>query len=304
MSIQVLSESQTAALLPFATLCDFIADAARDYAAHRITSPTRQVLPLKDDALLLSMPATSSDIGIHKLVNFAPGNGPRGLPLIHGLVAIYSSETGEPLLFLDGPTVTARRTAGVSMLAIKGLREEVSHIALIGTGKQASGHIEAIAELFPGIKVDVHGRGKEGVDKFCDQHARLPLQITGLTTGIRNEAEVVIALTSSKKPIYHEKACVDRLLIGVGAFNAEMAEFAPACVQGSQLFADDPIGAQHEAGDLIQAEVNWGAVLSLADVVDGRFDRSMASLFKSVGCAAWDLAAGRCAVATVENSGS
>ncbi|MHC8333575.1 MULTISPECIES: bifunctional Delta(1)-pyrroline-2-carboxylate/Delta(1)-piperideine-2-carboxylate reductase [Pseudomonas] len=298
MALQVLNELQTAALLPFPSLCDFIADAARDYAGERITSPTRQVLPLLDDALLLSMPATSSDIGIHKLVNFAPGNSQKGLPLIHGLVAVYSSATGEPLLVLDGPTVTARRTACVSMLAIKSLRNDARHVALIGTGKQAAGHIEALSELFPGIKVDVHGRSKEGVEKFCDQFAHLTLRISAQSAGIRDEAQVVIALTSSKRPIYHEVARPGRLLIGVGAFNAEMAEFAPECVNASQLFADDPVGARHEAGDLIQADVNWKTVLSLADAVDGRFDSTKASLFKSVGCAAWDLAAGRCAIAT------
>ncbi|RON42398.1 hypothetical protein BK664_02125 [Pseudomonas brassicacearum] len=62
------------------------------------------------------------------------------------------------------------------------------------------------------------------------------------------------------------------------------------------LFADDQVGARHEAGDSFEADVNWKTVLSLA--VDGRFDSTKASLFKSVGCAAWDLAAGRCAIAT------
>lgn len=298
MSLQVMNELQTAALLPFPSLCDFVAEAARDFAAERITSPTRQVLPLLDDALLLSMPATASDIGIHKLVNFAPGNNKKGLALIHGLVAVYSSVTGEPLLILDGPTVTARRTACVSMLAMKSLRNNARHIAIIGTGKQAAGHIEALSELFPGIKVDVHGRSKESVQKFCEQFAHLALQISARDAGIRDEAEVVIGLTSSKQPIYHESARPSRLLIGVGAFNAAMAEFAPECVNASQLFVDDPEGAMHEAGDLIQANVDWKSVKSLADAVEGLFDSTKASFFKSVGCAAWDLAAGRCAIAT------
>ncbi len=56
-----------------------------------------------------------------------------------------------------------------------------------------------------------------------------------------------------------------------------------------------PAGARHEAGDLIVAQVDWQHVASLADVLAGTFDRSGPLLFKSVGCAAWDLAACRTA---------
>lgn len=300
MSLSILSEAQTAVLLPFAELSECIATAAREYAARLISSPERQVLPLRDDALLLSMPATAGDVGIHKLVTFAPNNGSKALPLIHGLVAVYSSVTGEPLLLLDGATVTARRTACVSMLAIRSMAPGVKYLALIGIGKQASGHLEALADLFPGIRVDVHGREPAKTQAFCEQHRHLPLQISPRVGRVEHDVQVVIAATSSKRPVYEDKVRPGRLLIGVGAFNAQMAEYSPDCVNNSQVFVDDLLGGRHEAGDLIQANVDWQSVSSLADAIDGRFDPTRPLLFKSVGCAAWDLAAGRCAVSSLE----
>ena len=64
-----------------------------------------------------------------------------------------------------------------------------------------------------------------------------------------------------------------------------------------EILVDDPAGAKHEAGDLIQANVDWDRVGSLAGVIErswiGSPDQPI--LFKSVGCAAWDLAAARLA---------
>jgi 1-piperideine-2-carboxylate/1-pyrroline-2-carboxylate reductase [NAD(P)H] len=61
------------------------------------------------------------------------------------------------------------------------------------------------------------------------------------------------------------------------------------------LVVDDPVGAKHEAGDLIQAKVDWTSVFSLANALAGELKTNAPIVFKSVGCAAWDLAACRVA---------
>src|SRR5690242_6605344 len=109
--LPVLSARQTKELLPVSRLCQALSVAAGEYMAGRICSPERQVLPLQGDGVLLSMPATAHDIGMHKLVNVCPLNTQHGLPTIHGVVSVYDAANGRPLLVLDGPTVTAQRTA-------------------------------------------------------------------------------------------------------------------------------------------------------------------------------------------------
>ncbi len=293
----VLSAEKTAALLPIKPLCNEIAQAAEDYAQGLIQSPERQVLGMNGAGLLLSMPATAADVAIHKLVNVCPDNKQLGLPTIVGMVSVYDGKTGLPKLLLDGPTVTAMRTAAVSMLAIRQLsRDKRPHFAIFGSGKQASAHLAAIAQLYPGAAVDMHGRERETVTAFIAEHENLDLHLRVGSAQVADSVSVVITLTTSSTPVYSLAARSDRLLVGVGAFTAQMAEFSPLAVNGSQLYVDDPNGARHEAGDLIQAGVDWSQVQPLASALRGDIDFSRPILFKSVGSAAWDLAAARCAL--------
>jgi 1-piperideine-2-carboxylate/1-pyrroline-2-carboxylate reductase [NAD(P)H] len=299
----ILTAEQTADHLPFDALCVAVADAAHDYAAGRIVSPERQVLPLPKDGVLLSMPATAQDIAIHKLVTVCPTNGALGLPTIHGVVAAYDGPTGAPLVILDGPTVTGCRTAAVSMLAIRTLaRQAPAHVALIGCGRQSSYHAEALAALHPGIRVDSHARSLDSARAFCREHGGLDLDLRPMTGAVDPAVNVVITLTTSRQPVYDEVPRPDRLLIGVGAFKPEMAEYGPRSIHASEVFLDDPVGARHEAGDLIQAGFEWAKAHSLVDALEGRVPSDRPLLFKSVGCAAWDLAAGRCALAVLRGS--
>src|SRR3546814_1176271 len=49
-------------------------------------------------------------------------------------------------------------------------------IAIIGTGKQASGHVQAIAALFSDIDLYIVGRTEEKAAKFIADHQDLPLR--------------------------------------------------------------------------------------------------------------------------------
>ncbi len=299
-TLPVLDSQQTQARLPMAELCRQVAQAAAEMAAGQIHSPERQALPLPQGGTLLSMPASAADIALHKLVNVCPQNASQGLATIHGVVSVYNAVSGVPQLLLDGPTVTARRTAAVSLLAIRTLLPHTpQHVALVGTGKQARAHAEALAETWPGLRVDLHSRSADSAATACRQLAHLPLQLAPAVGRIDDAAEVVILLTTSRSPLYNAPARAGRLLIGTGAFRPDMAELGPHTIAGSQLFCDDVPGARHEAGDLIQAGVDWAQVHSLADALAGRIDPAAPKLFKSVGSAAWDLAAARCALVNI-----
>jgi 1-piperideine-2-carboxylate/1-pyrroline-2-carboxylate reductase [NAD(P)H] len=295
MTIPSFDADQTAALLPYDRLVDTLAATMLDYAAGRITSPERMVVPLAEGGVMLSMPASAADLAMHKLVNVCPGNSARNLPTIHGQVTAFDAVTGAPQFMLDGPTVTGRRTAAVSMLAIRTLAQAAPRdVLLIGTGKQAAYHAEALASIYPDARIRVLGSHTERAQAFCADHAQLvPLD----TPAIPDSVDIVIAATTSKTPVYTLPARAGRLVIGVGAFTANAAEIAAPTVHASALYVDDPAGARHEAGDFILAGVDWNSVqpLSAALVSAPKADRPV--LFKSVGCAAWDLAA--CRVARV-----
>lgn len=293
----VWSRAATAAAIPFGPLVNALAAAAIEHRQGRIHSPERLSVPLAGEGVCLSMPASAADIAIHKLVNVQPANARLGIPTLQGVVTVSDAGTGQVLCLLDGPEVTGRRTAGTSLLAIRSfLPAPPEEILLIGTGVQTAYHLAGIAALYPGCNVLVRGTSHAKEDAFCQRHATLHHRLAPCPVRIPDSVRVVIALTTSKDAVYDQPACVGRLVIGAGAFRPDMAEIGATTLGGSLVFADDPFGARHEAGDLLRAGVDWTCVLPLAAAIADP-PRGRPVVFKSVGTAAWDLAAARVALA-------
>lgn len=293
----VLDYEATREALPFSTLCDEIRKAVIELRDNRIACPERQILPYGANGQMSSLPCTSHDLGVHKLVTYLPDNPSAGLPSIHGLVTAWEVTSGRPVAQLDGIAVTARRTAALSMVAMQLLsRSQSPRVAIVGTGAQAAGHLEALEALYPSATVKIQGLTEQLSETFCQQHLGSPLAVEPLRSSCFDGMDVVITTTTSRTPVYHQPPAYDRLLIGVGAFLPEMAEYAPSVVNGSQLYIDEPRGGRREAGDYIQAGVDWSQVATLADALEGRVDFQQPRMFKCVGGSAFDLAAVRCAL--------
>lgn len=269
---------RTAHLLDFSLLMEAVAQAAVEVDTGTLLSPARMVVPLVNGGTMLSMPATAPDIAVHKLVNVQRANAPLGLPTIHGIVTAFDAATGRPLCLLDGPEVTGRRTAAVTLLAIRTLLgRSPQHVLLIGAGAQSRWHQSALQAVFPQARMQVRGRDAVG-------------------TPVPDDVDAVVTLTTSTEPVYDETPRAGRVVVGVGAFKPEMAEIGARSLAGSDLYADDPLGARHEAGDLLRAGVDWSRVKSLGALLREPPDLRRPAVFKSVGTAAWDLAAARTAL--------
>ncbi len=299
LTMRTFNAGQTAQALPYARLVPAIALAARELAAGQIRAPDRLVVPLDGGGVLLCMPANASDIGVTKLVTVHPDNARHDLPVIQGEVIVFESVTGRRLALLDGPTVTARRTAAVTLLGIQTLLPRPPESALlIGTGVQALAHAEALIEFFGVGHFRIAARDVANAELFCAALRRRHPQVTAIALSSKFDevpvTDVLIALTTSRTPVIPAQLDAGTLAIGVGAFKPEMAEFPAALLRARQIVVDDLAGAQHEAGDLIQAQVDWTAVRGLASVLESGLPASaLLPVFKTVGQAAWDLAAAR-----------
>ena len=85
----------------------------------------------------------------------------------------------------------------------------------------------------------------------------------------------------------------------VGAFRPDMCELPPAlchaAARSGRLLADTLFGIEDEAGDLLQAGIDWATVqpfetaILAAATIRARVGSPL--VFKSVGYALWDLAA-------------
>lgn len=291
--IEFRSAAQTAALLPYPALIQAIVQAAHDMQSGHISAPTRQAVPFPDGGVMLSMPATAVDIGIHKLANVFASNRDKALPTISGVMSVCDGQTGAVRLLVDGPTVTVRRTAAVSMLAVRELLPAPpQHAVVFGTGAQAHGHIQALLTLYPEVRIDVIGRTRAKSLAFAQAQGSL---LVRAVSAVPEDADLVILATTSLVPIYNQVPQAGRLVIGVGAYRPDMAEIGARTLSDSHVFVDDVAAARDEAGDLLQAQVDWTQVKSLVALLDGQVPQGP-RVFKSVGCAAWDLAAARCAL--------
>ena len=302
--MKTLDARGTAALMPYSALVDALRAAALGLSQREINCPQRQVIPLTAGGALLSMIAVASDLAVHKLVTFVPSNPSRRLPTIQGQVSVWDGSTGAHILTLDGATVTGRRTAALSMLGVVTLlTHRPKLVRIIGTGTQARHHVEAIAQLFPETRIIVAGRALAAAEKFCAELAHLSASLSpARAANVEDEVDVVISCTTSQEPVYDGAARSGRLVIAVGSFTPAAAEIAAATVRASRVYVDDLDAARHEAGDLIRAGVDWAQVQPLAQALraaDAADAADGAVIFKTVGHAAWDLAAARVAVASL-----
>ncbi|MCE3262729.1 MAG: delta(1)-pyrroline-2-carboxylate reductase family protein [Pseudoduganella sp.] len=303
--MQIFDPAQTARALPYAALVDALARAAAELANGTIHAPERLALGIDAGGgavgTLLCMPAVGPDLGITKLVTVHAGNARHGLPAIQGEVVVFDAATGRRLALLDGPTVTQRRTAAMTLLGIRTLAPRRPHtVVLIGTGAQAAAHADALVDFFGVARLCIAGSSPAKAAQFAAAlRVRHPgLAVTALAEGElaphAAQADVVIALTTAREPVIPAHLAPHTLAIGVGAFRPEMAEFPPELLHARPVVVDDVAGARHEAGDLLRAGIDWDQVRSIGAVLaDAGARGPLTPVFKTVGQAAWDLAAAR-----------
>lgn len=290
-----LSAAETEALLPYGALANALRDMLRASAGGTASAPPRQAVPLPDQAALLLMPASDNRLGIVKLVTVHPRNEERSLPSVQGEVVVFDAATGLRLYLLDGAAVTARRTAALSLLAARMLAQQIEGpLLLVGAGVQGRAHLEAFAAELPISKIFVASRTVAHAEALAAHGRKLDVDVQAVAdpAAVLSQATLIVTATSSQRPVLPSDVRADCFIAAVGSYRPDMAELPSELVARSTLVVDTIAGAQHEAGDLIQAGVDWGSVIPLAPNLE-RPEHSQPVVFKSVGHALWDLAAAR-----------
>lgn len=298
----MLDARETASRLPYDALADTIRRTALARSSGRLQAPPRRVIPLPGGAFLLVMPASDGEVAATKLVTVHPGNADLGLPTIQGEVVVMDAATGRRLGFLDGATVTGRRTAALSLLAARTLAPRPEGpLLVVGSGTQGRSHLEAFAAGLGVSKVFVFSRTPENA-KALAAHAR-NLGINALTVDAPEDAlpevGLVVTATTSREPVLPDQVPEGTFVAAVGSFQPHAAELPPALIAGSTVVVDTLEGAKEEAGDLIRAETagafRWSNAVELEDAINKNERPAGTVIFKSVGHALWDLAAARTA---------
>ena len=302
--MHILDAAATARALPWPALLQALQTTLADDAAGRVQAPPRWVLPLAPGTAWFVMPAwlapEAGDLAAIKLITHAAANPALGLPAILGDVLVLRASTGQRLALLDGPTVTARRTAAVTLLAVRALAAQpAGPLLVIGTGVQARAHVQALVAGGGVRQLWVRGRtparsrefvqalqadqaagladdlsGDRSVDRSVDRSHDLPadLQITpadDLAAALAH-CPLVVTATPARAICLHGPVRPDAFIAAIGAYSATMIELSPALTchlaASGRLVLDSP-AARHEAGDLLAAGLATAALPTLADVL-------------------------------------
>ena len=296
----LLNSAQTAARLPYESLVGEIALLLTDTG---VQVPPRLVQALPGGGSLFVMPALDSLVAITKLITHTPANAGSPLPTIQGDVVVFDVATGKRKLVLDGPTVTARRTAAVSVLAAQRLASCLQGpLLIVGAGVQGKAHLEAFAEVLQVKDVMIASRSAASAQALA-VHARslgLHAQVVPDANAALADCPLAVTCTPASGVVLDALPRQDAFISAVGAFTPKMVELSPLLCRHiathGTVFADTS-DAVHEAGDLLQAGLDVTRFSTLAYVVRHDIRQTAGPvLFKSCGWAGWDLAAARVAL--------
>ncbi|TAN00507.1 MAG: ornithine cyclodeaminase family protein [Rhizobiaceae bacterium] len=298
--------------LDFPFMVETLRQAFREGAVQPVRHHHHVDYPHGKPTTLLLMPAwtdfkvSEEDgyIGV-KIVTVSPDNNAVHKPAVMGVYLLLDGRTGEPRALIDGPRLTLWRTAAASALATKWLaREDAEKLLVIGAGALAPFLARAHASVRPIREIRIWNRTRANAGKMAAALCKEGLEarvIDDLDEAI-GWADIVSSATISPEPLVkgallRPGAHVDL----VGAFTPALRESDDEAIRRARLYVDTRAGATKEAGDIVQPLQD--GLIAPGDIVadlfelargekPGRQNGSDITLFKSVGAALEDLAAG------------
>jgi alanine dehydrogenase len=307
MDILIVNQQQVVDLLPMADCIEVMAETLAALARGQAILPLRPVMALPQGGLLALMPSYLGSIqaaGVKVITVFA-GNEGSGYDAHQGAVLLFETEHGSLRAIVDATAITAIRTAAVSAVATRLLaRPDAGDLAILGSGSQASTHLEAMRLVRDLRRVRVWSRNPAHTRAFAGRESqRYGLAVEAVDTAQEAVAgaDLICTTTSAREPVLQGG------WIAPGAHVNAVGNCLPACreldtaaVAGARLFVDRRESTLNEAGEFLLARQE-GAIGDehiqgeigelLLGTVTGRQSPSEITLFKSLGLAIEDLAA-------------
>lgn len=299
--------------LTFPGLVETLRTAFRDGAVQPVRHHHTVERPTGAASTLLLMPAWTDfakgasgngHIGV-KIVTVSPDNNSVGKPAVMGLYLLLDGTSGEPQALIDGQRLTQWRTACASALAATWLaREDASRLLVIGAGALCPFLAKAHSAVRPIKTIRIWNRTLANAEKAAAalRAEGLPAEAAGDLDAELAEADIVSSATISTEPLVKGARLKPGAHVDlVGGFTPTMREADDDAIRRARVYVDTRAGATKEAGDIVQP-LNSGLLKPEAIVADlhelargqkaGRQTPDEITLFKSVGAALEDLAAG------------
>ena len=293
--------------LPMSDCIEVIARTMGTVSRGGAQVPARTVFPVGTGGnLFAAMPGyveSPSALGA-KVIAVYPQNPQQGISSHSGVIVVFNPQSGTPEAIVDASEVTAMRTAAASAVATRALaRSDAGVLAILGTGEQASTHLEAITTVRRLRSVRIWGRSVEKARAFATREGGrhgISIKVSASVREAVENADIVCTVTASREPILEGTWLTPGAHVNlVGASRVTAREADDEVVTRSRFYVDYRQSALSEAGELRHA-IDAGLVGAshvvgeIGDVLNGnvagRSRPDEITVYKSVGIAAQDLA--------------
>lgn len=307
--MKIITESMVEKHLTMPDCISAMREAMISVSKGETTLPIRQYIPIpQTNGKMALMPGTIANPECYGIKLVCKYNRPIGDP--HGthvgMVLVFDSQKGLPLAMIEGASLTAIRTAAASAMATDILaNKKVDILTIMGYGEQARRHIISMLAVRSFKNIFVWGRSFKKALAFTERMKTETganiTAISGAEEAVAN-SDIICTTTSSPTPILMGdwvKAGTHINLVGAAIkSNTEVDE---SLVTKSRYFTDYRPAAMAAAGELLNA-INSKSITKahiLAEIGDvaagdkpGRLSKDDITIYKSLGVAAQDLAAG------------
>ena len=290
-------------LLPFSKAMDLVREAYVKLARAEALNPPRVMLSVPHGASMYFMPAhiLGRRSAIVKVARVNPENSIVSLPSVLLNLYMYDAITGEPVAEIEGECLTAIRTAASSAVATDLLAEDGANIlGVLGSGTQATSHIQALLMVRDFDKVIVFSRDKRRREEFAEKMTReceMPIIASDSPDRVAEESDVITTATTSATPVFNGNLVKPGTHVNaIGSAAPETREVDTNLVRRSKVIVDSRLQALSTYGDIItpinERAIREADILELGELLN--YDAKLAqkpgdlTLFKSGGLAALD----------------
>jgi len=300
-----LTESDILKAATIGEMLDTIEASLRIYEKKEFHMPQRLHVDHEDNVLLL-MPCFLKDYFGTKVITLFPDNPAKNIPVLNGIMVLNDAQTGLPLALLNGPTLTAVRTAAVGAVSIRHLALNDAHtVGVIGAGVQgfyqarAACSARRITDVFI---YDIYPEKATALkDKLSQTIGDVNVHQASCVEELLEQSQVVITATTSLEPVLpdDEELLAGKHFVGIGSYKPDVREFPQALYSLLKTVYIDTEHALEESGDIIVPLRNgWlrrDQIMTLGrfliDNESGNQVRQETTFFKSVGMALFDVCA-------------
>ena len=210
--MKILNLDDILPLLDNESVIDAVKKAFIAHAAGEITSPTPLHLGINKangeyfaDCHVKVAYSKSSDYFSIKTATGFYDNADKNLPVNNGMVMLLSSETGEPVAFLqDEGVLTSMRTAAAGALAASLAKlSPTQTLGIVGTGNQSELQAKWISEYLGIQSVMVYGRSRKKAVRLASKLAAdiSNVSVADTTKDLCSNCSIIVTTTPATKPV-------------------------------------------------------------------------------------------------------